>query len=369
MTNRRISTAAAFALASTLALAGCTAPGGGAPRTAAASTPPPTPVSGSILGAGSTVQKGAVDAWTALVAAAHPAARVGFDARGSSLGRQAFREGQVPFAASDAPFSTDEVAAGGFRACAEGAQLIEIPAYVSPVAVVFALDGVDALKLSPKALAGIFAGTVTRWDDPSIVATNPSAPLTSKPILPVHRSDASGTTATFTDYLSQTAPDVWPAGPADTWPSALGGRAAEGSAGLAAAVRAADGSIGYVDASAAGDLPSVQVKVGGSWVAAAAAGARTALDAARIEQGRAPGDLATAIDRGTPVRGAYPVLLIGYLIGCSRYENPETAALVKTLFSTAISAEGQQRASADTGSAPISEELRTRAQSAIDLIS
>ena len=79
--------------------------------------------------------------------------------------------------------------------------------------------------------------------------------------------------------------------------------------------------------------------------------------------------LATAIDRGTPVRGAYPVLLVGYLIGCSRYENPETAALVKALFSTAISIEGQQRAADAAGSAPISEELRTKAQSAIDLIS
>ena len=369
MTNRRISTAAAIALASALALAGCTAPGGGAPRTSAATTPPPAPVSGSILGAGSMAQKSALQAWAGLVAAAHPGAQVGFDARGSALGRQAFREGQVPFAASDVPFSTDEVAAGGFRACAEGAQLVEIPAYVSPVAIVFALDGVDALKLSPRALAGVFAGTVTRWDDPAIVATNPTAALPSKPILPVHRSDASGTTAHVTDYLSQTAPDVWTAGTADTWPSALDGRAAQGAAGLAAVVRATDGGIGYVDASVAGDLPSVQIKVGGGWVEASAAGARTAMDAARIEQGRAPGDLATTIDRGTPARGAYPVLLVGYLIGCSRYEDAETAALVKTLFSTAVSAEGQQRAADAAGSAPISEELRTRAQAAIDLIS
>jgi len=368
VTKSRIATIAAIIGVAASALSGCTAPGGGGPRATATPAPTPTPVAGELLGAGSTAQRAAVDAWTKRLAAAAPQARVTFDARGSDLGRQQFRAGAASFAASDVPFTTAEVAAGGFAACAEGAELVEIPAYVSPIAVVFSLKGVASLRLTPKTLAGIFSGTITRWDDPAIAATNPKVALPSRAIVPVHRSDASGTTANFTDYLTQTAPDLWAPGSVSTWPAGSSGTGAEGSAGVAAAVHGTEGGIGYLDASAAQGLSTADISVGKDWVGPSASGARAALDAARIEQGRSPGDLATTVDRGTVARGAYPVLLIGYLIGCTRYAKPGTAALVKALFSLAVSPEGQKAAADVAGNAPISDELRTKAQNAIDLI-
>lgn len=366
MTRSRIATFAALTVASAVVLAGCTVPAA-APH-ASVSPAPPKPVSGEAHGAGSTAQRAAVDAWTSKLAEAQPDARVTFDARGSDAGRQAFREGGASFAASDTPFSTAEIAKGGFAGCAEGSDLVEIPASVSPIALVFSLQGVDALRLTPKTIAGIFSGGITRWDDPAIAATNPAAALPSRPILAVHRSDGSGTTANFTDYLTQTAPDVWTAGAVSTWPAALGGSPAEGSLGVATAVRGADGSIGYVDASTAKGLSAADIAVGKGWVGPSAAGASAAMDAARIEQGRAPGDLATTIDRGTVAEDAYPLLTVGYLIGCARYPKAETAALVKAFFALAVSADGQKVAAAVAGRAPISDVLRTKAQFAIDLI-
>lgn len=365
---RRFASLAALTAASALALAGCAGPGAGAPGVTAPASSPSAPVTGALLGAGSSAQQGAIGAWSARLTAAHPDAHATFDARDSGSGRQAFREGRASFAGSDVPFTTEEVTAGGFAACAKGSETVEIPAYVSPIAIVFTLRGVDSLKLDPTTIAGIFTGAITRWDDPAIVATNPKAKLPATPITPVHRSDASGTTANFTDYLDQTAPDVWTAGSVDSWPAGLRGEPAEKSSGIALAVRGGEGRIGYVDASAAEGLSSVMIRVGDDWVKPSAQGASAALDAARIEQGRAPGDLATRIDRGTTAEGAYPVLLIGYLIGCTRYEKPATAALVKAFFSIAVSNEGQKAAAAATGSAPISDELRTKAQFAIDLI-
>lgn len=368
MTTCRFAGLAALAAVSALVLASCAGPDAGAPRTTAPTIPPPPPLSGGILGAGSSAQQGAIGSWSALLTAAHPDAHVAFDPSGSGAGRQSFREGRVSFAGSDVPFTTDEVTASGFTACAKGSELIEIPAYVSPIAIVFTLRGVDSLKLDPKTLAGIFTGAITAWNDPAIVATNPTAKLPASPIVPVHRSDASGTTANFTDYLDQTSPDVWTAGVVDSWPTGLGGEPAQKSSGVAAAARGGEGRIGYIDAGEAEGLASVAIRVGNDWVGPSAQGASAALDAARTEQGRAPGDVAIRIDRGTTAEGAYPLLLVGSLIGCARYDSAETAALTKAFFSIAVSGEGQRAAAAATGSAPISDELRTKAQFAIDLI-
>ena len=113
---------------------------------------------------------------------------------------------------------------------------------------------------------------------------------------------------------------------------------------------------------------SVKVKVGDAWVGHSAAGASATLDASKIDAGRTAGDLAIKVDRTTTAKGAYPGLLGTYLIGCTQYETPGPAARGKSFFPTAISAEGQKEAATNAGSAPISDELRTKAQAAIDLI-
>lgn len=360
----RIAQLGAIAAVAALTLTACASNeggGGDAPSNA------PAGLTGTLNGSGATSQQVAIQAWTAAFQTTNPDATVNYDPQGSGTGRESFQSGAVQFAGSDRPFKLDEIEGGSFGACADGADLVELPAYVSPIAIVFNLEGVDELQLDADTLAGIFAGTVTSWDDPAIVATNPDATLPATAITPVHRSDKSGTTGSFTDYLAATAETVWTHGSVEEWPIS-GGEAAQGTSGVVNAVKGGAGTIGYVDSSQATGLTSVSVKVGDEYVNHSAEGAAKAVDASPLEEGRAASDLAIAIDRTTSEAGAYPVVLISYLIGCTEYQDAATGELVKGFFASAISPEGQDAAAANAGSAPISDTLREKAQSAVDAI-
>ncbi|MEZ3161627.1 phosphate ABC transporter substrate-binding protein PstS [Microbacterium sp. BWT-B31] len=324
-------------------------------------------LSGILNGSGATSQQVAIQAWTSLIQTANPDLTVNYDPQGSGTGRESFQSGAVQFAGSDRAFTADEITAGPFDACADGSDLVEIPAYISPIAIIFNIDGVDELNLDPATLGGIFAGTITNWNDPAIAATNEGVTLPDLRISPVHRSDKSGTTGNFTDYLSATAEDVWTYGSVEEWPIE-GGEAAQGTSGVVNAVKGGQGTIGYADSSQAGGLASVLVQVGDDWVGHSAEGAAIAVDASPFEDGRAASDLSIKIDRNTTEAGAYPVVLISYLIGCAEYSDAAIAPLVKGFFSTAISAEGQDSAATNAGSAPISDALREKSQAAVDAI-
>ncbi|MEU1970722.1 phosphate ABC transporter substrate-binding protein PstS [Microbacterium sp. NPDC019599] len=361
----RIAQLGAVAAIAALTLAGCASnEAGGSSAPAGDDT---SALSGTLNGSGATSQQVAIQAWTAEFQTANPDVTVNYDPQGSGTGRESFQSGAVQFAGSDRPFSIEEIEAGPFDACVEGSDLVEIPAYVSPIAIAFNLDGVDSLDLDAATIAGIFAGTITNWNDSAIAATNDGVELPDLAITPVHRSDKSGTTANFTDYLSQAAGDVWTYGSVEEWPI-QGGEAAQGTSGVVNAIKGGNGTIGYADHSQTTDLSAVNVQVGSEWVEPSAEGAATALDASAIEDGRAPTDLAFAIDRTTEESGAYPVLLVSYLIGCVEYQDADAAALVKGFFTTAVSDAGQQTAAENAGSAPISAELAAQSQEAIDQI-
>ena len=117
---------------------------------------------------------------------------------GSGAGREAFIAGGADFAGSDRALKLEELD-GSFGKCAEGTSAIDLPVYISPIAVIFNLEGVDKLNLDQATLAGIFAGKITTWNAPEIAALNPDATLPSSPITAVHRSDDSGTTENFTE--------------------------------------------------------------------------------------------------------------------------------------------------------------------------
>ncbi|QIG39984.1 phosphate ABC transporter substrate-binding protein PstS [Microbacterium sp. 4R-513] len=361
----RIAQLGAVAAIAALTLAGCASnetAAGGAPSESSGPA-----LSGTLNGSGATSQQVAIQAWTAEFQTANPDVTVNYDPQGSGTGRESFQSGAVQFAGSDRPFKIEEIEAGPFDACAEGSDLVEIPAYVSPIAIAFNVEGVDSLNLDPATIAGIFAGTITKWNDPAIAATNADVTLPDLAITPVHRSDKSGTTANFTDYLSQSAGDVWTYGSVEEWPI-QGGEAAQGTSGVVNAIKGGNGTIGYADHSQTADLSAVNVQVGSDWVEPSAEGAAKALDASAIEEGRAPTDLAFAIDRTTQESGAYPVMLVSYLIGCVEYKDSAAAELVKGFFSTAVSEAGQETAAKNAGSAPISSELATQSQDAIDQI-
>lgn len=360
----RIAQVGAVAAIAVLTLAGCASNEEGTSTPSESAGPALT---GTLNGSGATSQQVAVQAWTAEFQTANPDVTVNYDPQGSGTGRESFQSGAVSFAGSDRAFKVDEIAAGPFDACVEGSDLVEIPAYVSPIAIAFNLEGVDSLNLDPATIAGIFAGTITNWNDPAIAATNDGVTLPDLAITPVHRSDKSGTTANFTDYLAKTATDVWTFGSVEEWPLAAG-EAAQGTSGVVNAIKAGNGAIGYADHSQTADLSAVNVQVGSEWVEPSAEGAAIALDASKLEEGRAATDLAFALDRTTTEAGAYPVVLVSYLIGCVEYQDADQAALVKGFFTTAISEAGQQAAADNAGSAPISSDLAAQAQSAVDAI-
>jgi len=359
---KRFGVPAVIAVTAVIAFSSCASNEGSAAPSESASS-----LSGNLVGAGASSQDAAQQAWIAGFQTANPDVTIDYDPSGSGAGRETFLEGASDFAGSDRAFDDEEIAAGGFAKCAADTDIVELPLYISPIAVIFNVEGVDTLNLDAATIAGIFAGSITKWNDPAIVALNPDATLPDLAITPVHRSDDSGTTENFTDYLGATAPEVWTYEADGVWPFE-GGEAAQGTSGVVDAVTNGTGTIGYADASRAGDLGTVAVQVGDEFVEFSPEAAAAIVDASPEAEGRAEGDIAIEIDRTSEEAGVYPIVLVSYLIGCQDYEDDENVELVKSYFSYMASPEGQDVAAEAAGSAPISDSLREQVTAAIDSI-
>src|SRR3954452_22822304 len=208
-------TTVTVALAGTLALAACGASNEGGNASADSGTSSGKQLEGTLNGAGSSAQQAAMQGWTAGFSGVQSGVTVNYDPVGSGGGREQFLAGGVDFAGSDSALDDDELAKAKDR-CGD-AGVFELPNYISAIAVVYNLKGVDELNLSPDTIAKIFAGSITTWNDPAIAADNSGVTLPSTAITPVHRGDKSGTTKNFTDYLTKAAPFSWSAGAVDEW--------------------------------------------------------------------------------------------------------------------------------------------------------
>ncbi len=355
---RRVAAPSLVALSLALAVSAC-----GAGNEASSSSS----LSGTLKGSGSSAQKAAMDAWRAGFQTNNSGVTVNYDPSGSGAGVTNFNQGAVDFAASDAALdpTKGEVAAAKSRC---GANALEVPDYVSPIAVIYNLSGVPKLQLSASTIAGIFDGKIKKWDDAAIKTDNPGVNLPSATISPVHRSDESGTTKNFTDYLSKASGGAWTY-PADkVWPL-KSGEAANGTSGVVAAVKQGANSIGYADASQTAGLTAASIKVGSVYTAPSAAGAAKALEVSPIDTTRTQGDLAIKVDRTTTEAGAYPLFLASYLIACPTYSDKAKADLVKGFLSYIVSTKGQQDAATNAGSAPLPASLQAKAAAIIDTIS
>lgn len=319
-------------------------------------------LSGVLDGAGSSAQGAAQDAWIAGFQRANAGVTVNYDPAGSGAGREQFIVGAVAYAGSDTPLGLDEVD-GPLERCTEGSGAMNLPVYLSPIALAFNVEGVDRLQLDAASVAGIFTGAIERWNDPALVALNPGVALPDARITPVHRSDDSGTTENFTDYLAEAAPEQWPNEPDDAFP--YEGEAAQGNSGIAAVVRDGVNVIGYLDASRAEGLDVASLAVGDGFVAPDAESASAIVDVSPMEADRADDDLVIDIDRATTEAGVYPLVLVSYLIACREYRDPNDGELVRAYLEWVSSAEGQDAAAADAGSAPISDALRGQVQAAV----
>jgi len=326
-------------------------------------------LSGQVAGAGSSAQEAAQEAWIANFESENSGVTISYDPVGSGGGREQFIAGGVAYAGSDAPLSSEENELEKAEKRCKGGELIQIPDYISPIAIVYNLEGVESLQLDPATLAKIFNQEITSWDDPAIAADNPGAELPSTRITPVNRSDESGTTENFVDYLSKVAPDVWTYEVSGDWP-VKGGEAAQGTSGVVEAVSAGEGAIGYADESQAGELGIAKIKVGSEYVEPTAEAAAKILEESPEAKAiaKTPYMFPFELDRKTESTGTYPIVLTSYLMACTQYGSADEAALVKAYLEYAISPEGQEAAAENAGSAPLSESLRERIEPAVEAI-
>ena len=330
-------------------------------------------ISGEFQGKGASSQKTAVQTWINGFQEKNPDAKIGYDPSGSGAGVTAFLQGSAAWAGSDASLTDDQVSQSSDKACANGTTAFDVPVYVSPIAVIFNLNGISGqgktLNLDAATIAKIFDGKITKWNDPAIADQNKDVTLPDTAITVVHRSDKSGTTKNFLDYVQKAGgKDNWNYEVGENWPNEVG-QAAKGTDGVVNTVKQADGTIGYADGSAVGSLGTIAVKVGEKYVAYNQEGAAAkTLDVSKQADVKGDNRVVININRTTTESDAYPVILVSYDIACPAYSDANTAKFVKAWLTYVTSKEGQEAAASDAGSAPISDDLRAKVTKSIEVI-
>jgi phosphate transport system substrate-binding protein len=303
--RQRVATVGVAAVATALGLAACssssssTAASGSTATSSASSSASTSTVSGTIKAAGSTFQtnfqQGAISGFKSV----DPNVTVDYDPVGSGTGRSDLYSNTVLFAGSDSPVPSKEASE-----VPAGKTILYFPVQIGPIAVAYNLSGITGLKLDSTVLAGIFQGQITTWNNSAIKALNPSANLPSSTITLAVRSDSSGTTANFSQYLVDAAGSAWKLGTGSTikWPSTA--RAGDGGSGLASIVKSTPGSIGYVDFSTAtaSGLSAASIKnSAGDFVAPSTASATAAASQVTVK----PNLTFSAADE--PGAASYPI--------------------------------------------------------------
>lgn len=267
--------------------------------------------------------------------------RINYQSIGSGGGIRQLSEQTVDFGASDAPMSDDELSK------AKGGKILHFPMVLGAVVVTYNLPDVSkSLKLSGIVLGDIFLGRITKWNDPRIAALNAGVTLPAKNILVVHRSDGSGTTYVFTDYLAAVSPS-WAAGPSKgkevRWPVGLGGKGNEGVAGQ---VRQIVGSIGYVELAYARQnrLSYAEVQnASGAFVAPTIEAITEAAAAAASKLGKNTDYRVSIVN--APGKNAYPISSFTWLLVYERMPNAAKSKTLTDFLKYALN-DGQKSASA-----------------------
>jgi phosphate transport system substrate-binding protein len=262
-----------------------------------------------IQGAGATFPAPLYAKWVQTYNAAHPDVKIDYQAVGSGAGITGITNRTVLFAGSDAPLTPDQEKAAN----AKGPHLLHLPTVAGPVVLAYNLPAAPELKIDGPALADIFLGKITSWDDPKLKALNPGAALPNTPITVVHRSDGSGTTFIFTNYLAKISPE-WSSkvgnATAVEWPT---GAAGKGSDGVAATIKKSEGAIGYVEWAYADKqhIPyATQINKDGKSIKGSIDSVQAAIDASA---GSFPPDFKISIT-DAPGDNAYPICGFTYIL-------------------------------------------------------
>lgn len=316
---------------------------------------------------GSTAQQNAIALFSRVWGQLCPGKRVSYNPTGSGAGREQFLAGQVDFAGSDSPLGNKQVDAAS-RRCADNPAW-NLPLVFGAVALVYQLGDLpgEPLTVTADLLARIFTGDITRWSDPAIAAVNPGVTLPDLAVVPVYRSDSSGTTDNFQQYLGIAAPAAWTRGSGTEFQGGVG-EGAQKSAGVVQAVRVTRGAIGYVEKGIADQagLSYARIDTGTGPVALTDDAARQAVDAADFL--RDGNDLALDLESlfGTTKPGSYPLVLTTYQIVCSQGYPPEVAAAIRSFLTAAVDHAQDDLPAA--GYVPLPDRLKTRLVASIEAI-
>ncbi len=330
----------------------------------AALAAPATPAVAQVklTGAGATFPNIIYQDWMLKYNQTHPDVQLNYQSIGSGGGIRQFSDGTVDFGGTDAPMTDSAIAA------IQG-NVLHIPTVLGAIVVAYNLPGVtQQLKFTPDVIADIFLGKVTKWNDARLASINPGVTLPNQDIIVVHRSDGSGTSFVWTDYLSKVSPE-WAQkvgkGPSVNWPVGLGGR---GNEGVAATVRQTPGAIGYVELGYAliNKMPfAVLRNQAGNWITASLESVTAAAAGGMKEMGPNT-DFRVSITN-SPGAQAYPAASFTWLLVHKTYSDTAKArALVQFIWWAET--EGQAKTH-ELGYAPLPQELRPWIQARLKTVS
>jgi phosphate transport system substrate-binding protein len=275
----------------------------------------------TLQGAGASFPSPLYQKWLSEYGKIHANVKIDYQSIGSGGGIKQLKEQTVDFGASDAPMTDADLKS------APG-EIVHVPTVLGAVVITYNLDGVkQPLRFSPEALADIFLGKIKKWNDPKIAADNPGVTLPTSDITVIHRSDSSGTSAVFTDYLSKVSAE-WKekvgAGVSPSWPTGIGGKGNEGVTGQ---VKNTPNTIGYIELVYAvkNNLPVAHIKNASGNFIEPSIDAVTA--AAAASAASMPDDLRVSITNATGAQ-AYPISSYTYILV---YKNQKDAAKGKAL--------------------------------------
>jgi phosphate transport system substrate-binding protein len=301
-------------------------------------------------GAGATFPNPIYSKWFSEYHKAHPDIQINYQPIGSGGGIRQVLAGTVDFGATDGPMSDEQLAQAKSK-------ILHVPTVLGANVPAYNIPGVTAeLKFTPEALAGIFLGKIASWNDPAIATANPGVSLPNQPIIVIHRSDGSGTTYIWTDYLSKVSPD-WQSqvgkGVSVRWPVGLGGKGNEGVAGM---IRQMQGSIGYIELIYAieNKISYGIVKNGAGNFVKASLGSVTAA-AASVKS--MPADFRVSITNA-PGKDAYPISSFTWLLIPAQSKDPAKGKILADFLAWMV--DDGQKMTADLAYAPLPESVTTK---------
>ena len=320
-------------------------------------------LTGDLNGAGATFPAPVYVEWIGGFQQANPGVKMNYQSVGSGAGIQQFTKQTVDFGASDAFMKAEEITAA--EAARAGAKVEQIPTVFGAITLAYNLAGSPKLNLDSATLAAIFLGTITKWNDPALVALNPDVKLPATDIKTVHRSDSSGTTNSFTSYLAAVSPD-WAAGPKSgktvQWPVGVGGQGNDGVAGI---IKQNENSIGYVElayATQASMTMAAMKNAAGKFIVPNLDSTTKAAEGLQI-----PADmnlLPLVMNSANP--DAYPIVSSTYMLAYDKMPADKAPAF-KAFLTWALGDEGTAIAK-DLGYAPLPADLKAAALKLVDAI-